>query len=153
MKNKLFFVLISLLLVEIIIRLSGLMYTYSEKNYGKYDSVFSLQDNDKYLRISKPYLNTYFSNHSEFEFVYNIDSIGFLGFNSCNNFNEDSTIVILGDSFVFGVGASATENMVSQLQKYDSTKCFYNAGIPGSDPFYQVRLIKEHLSPKDSKTT
>jgi lysophospholipase L1-like esterase len=133
--------ILSVFLLELGIRFTGKLETYSEKNFDYYLNHY--ESPSSLLNQSLGLPNSIFSApQQEFNHNYTLDSFGLLGFVNRNICSFQNTVCFFGDSFVFGVGASKSENMVSRLQELDGVNCYYNAGIPGSDPFYQERLYK-----------
>jgi lysophospholipase L1-like esterase len=140
MKNKSLyifaFLLIFLISLEIGLRFIKPLKTYSELNFNNYQSayeapeqsLFTWQKNDSILSVQE-----------EFKFLYVTDSFGFINQHSLKNCHKDSSILFFGDSFTFGVGAPQDSSAVVLLENKIPFKII-NAGIPGSDPFFQKQL-------------
>lgn len=142
MKVRIFIVvLLCFVSLEAILRLTGVVSTYSENNFNHYVNLFT-QHHSKFFETVSEKNSLYDKSQIEFSHQYWLDSLGFLGISGKNNCKPTKTVLFLGDSFVFGVGAEKEGNMVSQLQEMFDSICFYNAGIPGSDPFYQEHLFQ-----------
>lgn len=147
-QKYIFITILTIIAVELTIRFTGKLETYSEKNFdyylNHYDNPTTL------LNQSLGLPNSIFSApQQEFNHNYTLDSIGLLGFVNKNICSFENTVCFFGDSFVFGVGASKSENMVSRLQELDGVNCYYNAGIPGSDPFFEDKLIRDQFFNSD----
>jgi hypothetical protein len=77
--------------------------------------------------------------HSEYSIEVSHDKYGFR--NPCYNFKLEAEKILIGDSFVYGIGVNDKETLGCQLKK--GGKNIYNAAIPGSGPKdYILILIK-----------
>jgi hypothetical protein len=133
-----------LLFLELALRFSGKLRTYPENNFGTYQSAYK-DDKEIHLRTwnKNDKIN---SIQTEFKFKYVTNNYGFLNFHNYKTTNRDSSIVFLGDSFVFGVGASQDSSVCFYLEKKFAFN-FINAGIPGSDPFYEKVILDSIFHP------
>ena len=139
-------IMISLIILEILLRLLGLFKTYSEINFNTYQSPYSA-DHASYLYLAKPN-DTMTVNQVEFEYTYYSNPLGLYedeDMEACDSLNK---IIFLGDSFVFGVGAPQDSNLVAHLEKKLDIP-IVNAGFPGSDPFFQSKLIDSIFGKRD----
>jgi len=146
--KKIYYTILSFLLLviflEITLRFSGKLKTYSEKNFNIYTSFYD-NTNQKHLFVwSKN--DSIVSTQTEFEFSYVTNKYGLLKNHNYNVSNRDSTLVFLGDSFVFGVGANQDNSVTKKLEDKLNFNVV-NAGIPGSDPFYESRLLDSIFYP------
>ena len=57
-----------------------------------------------------------------------------------------SNVVILGDSFTFGLGVNDSETFSSRLNQAQSTFKFINYGLPGSSTDQQFLLLQQRIS-------
>ncbi len=123
--------------------------TSGESNRGFFVSPY-------FIRIGKQYLHLPPSNsekkiHScEFNYVFHTNSLGLSDKEHPQYKAEDTVIIGLGDSFTEGVGAPADSGWLKLTEKYmagsgERGLHFINAGVGGSDPVYEYRLLKERL--------
>jgi hypothetical protein len=83
--------------------------------------------------------------HSEYSFIANHDKYGFR--NPCYNFTLEAQKILIGDSFVYGIGVNDKDTLGCQLNNHG--KNIYNAAIPGSGPtHYILTLIKNQINLK-----
>lgn len=152
MKYLLYVGLVSVLLLEIILRVSGEFDTYFEKtgqwNLMLFNSVLGFQGNSKYYTLPSNTRNS--TDHGEFRYVYETNQFGFIENKNSFLLNSDSTlrVLVLGDSFVEGVGAPADSSWPRVLERRLNKYCqaeVYNAGVSGSDPFYNFVLLRDKL--------
>lgn len=125
--------------------------TYIERNGGVYESQFAGEPS---------WFHTYIPGHpfrdakTEYTHFREINSLGFTG----EEFRVAKTpgeyrILALGDSFTEGVGTSADTTWVkvmeARLREYYSGRpvTTLNAGMSGSDPYYEYVALKEKLLP------
>lgn len=144
-------IVLSFSILEIGLRLSGKFKTYTEQNFGYYQSPYG-QVHQSHLFKFNP-LEKLEYNQKEFSYTYSLNQEGFNDKRNLQNCHPKFTKIVLGDSFTFGVGAPQDSNMVALLNekiKLDSVY-FFNAGIPDSDPFYQKKLITHYFIPKGFK--
>lgn len=134
-----------LAILEFGIRLTGKLKTHTEKNFGTYQSAYSAE-NLKHLYVWKKN-DTIISVQKEFTYTYHTNSYGFVDSRLLDTCYADNSIVFLGDSFVFGTGAPQDSSLPVLLSKYTNVNII-NAGMPGSDPFYQKILLDRIFKPK-----
>jgi hypothetical protein len=128
----------SLVLVELGLRYSNKLKTYSEQNFDSYSSAYS-SEGLKHLYVWNPNDTTEIE-QIEFSFTYETNEYGLVKTKQSSALDTIEKIIFLGDSFVFGIGASPD----SSLPVFLSEKLhipIVNAGIPGSDPFFEEKLI------------
>lgn len=140
-----------LLILEVSIRLSGKFRTYTEQNFGHYESPYG-QVHESHLFNFKPFEKIEY-NQKEFSYTYLLNKEGFNDPENLEDCPPKHTKIVLGDSFIFGVGAPQDSNMVALLniKNIKDVIYFFNAGKPGSDPFYQKKLISDYFMPKGYK--
>lgn len=136
---------IILLIVEVGLRLSGKLKTYSEKNFGIYKSAYDSKGIDHLFVWKKN--DTITSKEQEFIYTYKTNSYGLIDKKNMDTCNYNNTTVFLGDSFVFGVGSPQDSSLPVLLSK-KTGQSIINAGIPGSDPFFQQKLIENIFVPE-----
>lgn len=131
-------------MLEFVIRLSKRLQTYSEQNFNTYQSAYDSKGiTHLYTWPKNELMNT---SQPEFSYSYQTNEYGFIFNQDLDSCNRDSTFIFLGDSFTFGVGSSQDSSLPVLLdEKIDQT--VINAGIPGSDPFYQEKLIDSIFTP------
>jgi lysophospholipase L1-like esterase len=155
-KYGMFFLFSGILIVvtsEIGLRFFAKLRTYSEQNFGIYQNPYNT-DNDKYYYLWNPC--TVFTNaQPEFSYDYYINSIGLADKREFNEIETDNTIIFLGDSFTFGVGSpqdsSAPKLLENNLMMNAIDFNVVNAGVAGSDPFYQNKIIDDIFIPAGFK--
>lgn len=137
--------LIILTILEVGLRFSGRLQTYSEKNFGAYQSLYNSKDINHLFVWHKN--DTIMPKQTEFEYAYQTNSYGLLATKNMDTCKPNRTFVFLGDSFVFGVG-SPQDSSLPVLLSEKIKQNIINAGIPGSDPFFQQKLLEDIFSPK-----
>lgn len=130
--------------MEFAIRLSKRLRTYSEQNFNTYQSAYDSKGiNHLYTWPKNELMNPA---QPEFNYSYQTNELGFIFKQDLDTCKRDSTFIFLGDSFTFGVGSSQDSSLPVLLdKKIDQT--VINAGVPGSDPFYQEKLIDSIFAP------
>jgi len=144
--SSLFF---AILVAELVLRITGLEFTYFEKQLNFYESI-EMQNRIEPFWI-RPAHTDYKLESNEFCFDRKSNSYGL----SCEEpdtaiLNNSKVIITLGDSFTEGFGAHEDSTWVKFLERQlteDSTGrlSFINAGISASDPIYEYRLLQEKL--------
>lgn len=141
-------VIVTLLIAEVVLRLIGYDTTYFNRNEKPLQKFFYGKNFIKcyhtYTENSDHYLKT-----KEFSYKRKTNSLGL----SDEELVIDSTkqlIIALGDSFTEGDGTHSDSTWLKFLERdYNSKENnnykFFNAGICGSDPFYEYRLLKDKL--------
>ena len=138
------------ILVELILRLTGILQTYSEKSWGGYAWIASRNTTDSWFYIQTPN-STITAGTKEFEFHRDVNSLGLSDVEIPPKKDGEIRIMALGDSFTEGVGVSYDSTWVKKLgvslnqqfpKQHIST---VNAGIGGSDPVYEYILFQEKL--------
>mgnify|MGYP003796313289 CR=1 FL=1 len=144
--SSLFFVI---LVAELVLRITGLRFTYFEKRFNYYESI-EMQNRIKPFWI-RPTHTDYILKTNEFCFDRKSNSYGLI----CEEpdtaiLNNSKVVIALGDSFTEGDGAHKDSTWVKFLERQIITDSieglsFINAGICGSDPIYEYRLLQEKL--------
>ncbi len=129
--------------------------TYSEKQFGTYQTLFTPFVNPTLTDEESEYFYTFSKNYKltnqteEFTFPSELtNNQGLRGeMPKPNKYN----ILTLGDSFTesFGAGSDSTYPLLlnNLLNNHDSTFQVTNGGISGSDPFYAFKILTK-LQPK-----
>jgi lysophospholipase L1-like esterase len=148
----LFFFTVSLLALEVFLRLNNRYSTYNElSNGGEYLSLYYNPSNNHGLVLYSPEERVVYD---KFEFkhswISNNDGICDKNFNKIeieNNYN----ILFLGDSFTEGVGTSYDSSYPRVFEKllnidFEKDINVINAGIGGSDVFFEYKLLEKFYS-------
>lgn len=152
-------VLITLFLVEVFLRF-GFEYplTYSERREGKYKSVYSLRFNlENFIaEISGRKLNPYYDDlldpfsirdYSSSEFDYPKEMMNRYGFRGSVPEENKKIILMLGDSFTEGIGASADSTypflLSTKVKSINDRWAVFNAGVSGNDPYFEFAILKQ----------
>jgi lysophospholipase L1-like esterase len=137
---------IVLFIADAIIRLTGIMQTYSERADGNYFSQAKQEKLDSWYWVHTP--NTDIKNkRKEFVFERKVNSIGLSEHEINKNKNSKFRILALGDSFTEGVGINYKDTWVKQMEtRWNASNVqTINAGIGGSDPVYAFALYRDKL--------
>lgn len=145
---------ITLVLLELALRIWGKYYTYSEKASNRYISLFNQKLGSWYF-LEKPF-SSFKDVRGEFQFLHSVDSLG------CNWYNTPAKadtaalkILVMGDSFTFGIGAAQDSCWPKLLADMLRTRCQRNVQVingsrQASDPFFSYvnyRDILKQLQP------
>lgn len=141
--------MLSLILAEATLRITGISETYSEKRFGYY----------VYLKHGA-YTDTFHVHFPDSTHILG-DEVNFAYSRTTNSLGISAPewaiekpqgvqrIVAIGDSFTEGDGAPADSSwpalLDNQLQAEGSRVEVLNAGVCGSDPFYAFMLLKHRL--------
>ncbi|MBX7181190.1 MAG: SGNH/GDSL hydrolase family protein [Bacteroidia bacterium] len=141
--------MISLLGIELAIRLTGKFKTYTESTGKSYTSYWGFQSPGWYWTHTPN--TTYLEKNSEFSYQNKYNSFGHRELEPVRLFNTNSCrVVVLGDSYVEGVGVPYDSSLTRFLDNFASRDSipvrFYNAGVAGSDPFYSYSWLRDHLT-------
>jgi lysophospholipase L1-like esterase len=145
-----FYLYVPVQLFEIIVQVSGIGKTHSEKMYGHFVLSYPTGTKENFYWIDKP--NTIKTLHTnEFNFKRKINNLGYSDqiWDSSIKPNE-IRLLCLGDSFTEGDGAHSDSNYVSFLKRYLNKKynkniIVMNAGKCGSDPFFNFKNYEDIL--------
>lgn len=140
---------ITLILLEVALRVSGLLSTINEKTLGEYRSPYN-QHFPSWFFIHAG--NTSFKNtHPEFSYLHKVDSNGLIRTNTGSRSDDTLRVLVMGDSFTFGFGAPMDSSWPVLLTTIFKSRCagaveVINASMPGSDVLFEFMLYKEKLS-------
>lgn len=150
MYKRLFQLSIFLISLEFLLRLFSVNETYSEKLTGNYQ-YFYKQQKPSWFLVWSP--NSSFEHHQEeFNYLNHYNDLGHREIDF-SDFQKDSSaikIVCLGDSFTEGDGTPYDSSWVRFFESnirnaLDTNVLCYNAGVCGSDVFYNGVMLKEKL--------
>lgn len=140
---------ITILLLEVALRITGFYKTYTEKMDGQYVSYYGKTMETWYL-MHHPSA-TMIDDKPDYTYRSKTNSTGFRD-GEFDSTNDDHIIkgLVLGDSFVQGLGAPADSTWPHLLEQVlnsnDSIRYrIYNCGIAGSDPFFEYVLLRDKL--------
>ena len=149
-KSYFFIFLIFLFVLEIVLRFAGFFNTWDEKVNGAYQYKFG-QTKDSWFH-TWPQNETITYGGDEFTYQNHYNDLGHREIDF-KDFKQDSTAnkyVFLGDSFTEGDGAPWDSTWVKTfenniLTQLDSNILAYNAGVCGSDIYFNYIMLKENL--------
>lgn len=144
--------LVLLVSIEIGLRFGTNRYTtWAEKNGAAYRSAYE-PGHSGWLWVQNP--NTrFFEEKPEFTHEREINSLGLTGEFTMEKGPAEYRILALGDSFTEGVGAPIDATWLKVLERElaprlpDRRVTTLNAGVSGSDLFYEYMLLKDRLLP------
>lgn len=149
-KKVIFSIFFFLLLLEILLRLNGKFQTSNERSLGKYMQRYRVKTNS-WFHTWKPNLVLDYK-QSEFHYTNIYNDLGHREHNFSDFLKDTSTnkIVALGDSFTEGDGSCYDSTWVKSLdvainKKFPLKYSFYNAGVCGSDVFYNNKILVSKL--------
>jgi hypothetical protein len=151
-------VLLSIILIiplsisEVYLRIDGGLDTYAEKTGNSYRSYYNQEPPSLYW--NHPMNTTYTINQGDFSYDYVTNELGLREKRTVIS-NPDTgafRILTLGDSFTEGFGATPDSAWPRVLETELSTAVIgskkvqvYNAGMAGSDPFFNYVMLKDKL--------
>ncbi len=147
MKKGLFIFLLglfSILALEFAVRLTGVYKTQSEKGTGNFINSYIPQHAGwEYHQTPNA---TPFIRLPEFEYEHRYDRYGYRNDSVKNKYD----VIAFGDSFTEGLGAPQDSTWTAIYASLTG-KSVYNAGVLGSDPFYNFISLKKmlHLHPEE----
>lgn len=130
--------LATILALEFGLRLKVNLKTYSEQNFDLYQSAYSATNLEHLYVWAKN--DSIYSQQKEFRFSYLTNDQGLIDQHLLDTCTSKNSIIYLGDSFTFGVGSSQDSNLPACLEKQLPLNII-NAGIPGSDPFFETLVL------------
>ncbi|MCW3127496.1 MAG: lipolytic protein family [Bacteroidetes bacterium] len=140
---------ITIILLEVVLRIGGWYYTYTEKMDGIYRSYYYQKMPTWYWR-AQPY-DSLIITKPEYSHRDKANNYGFrdADFDTVNN-RHGVKALVLGDSFVQGLGAPKDSTwpglFETMLNTADSGRYrIYNCGAAGSDPFFEYVLLRDKL--------
>lgn len=139
-----------LLLLEAALRLTGTFTIYSERIGNGAVSYYGERKRSWFHSWTPG--RPYSQNQPEFNFSYQANSLGLRGDEWTATTPENHCrLIVLGDSFVEGDGAPASMDFPAQLEsalvQRDLRWQVYNAGVCGSDPFFNAMFFT-HVLPR-----
>ncbi|MBP6730555.1 MAG: hypothetical protein KA149_00765 [Chitinophagales bacterium] len=141
-------VVVSLLVVEFLLQLTGFASTYLEKVSGYYNSPYRVTDKGLYHVWNNP--KEHWIIKPEYKYSRPTNRWGLPDVDwPVNKKPNEKRILALGDSFTEGDGAPDDSDYVAILsQRLNTTGGGYylmNAGVLGSDPFFNYIQLKDQL--------
>ncbi|MCW5906361.1 MAG: hypothetical protein KIS94_00740 [Chitinophagales bacterium] len=151
-------VLVSLYLAEVYLRfIYKYPLTYSERQGGEYRTMYNsphnkIEHSDKRANPSKTYHTNvmepfHLRNYNTTEFNYTNEHFNSLGLRGELPPRGKKVICAMGDSFTESFGAPADSTwpklLGNMLQTIDTNLAVLNAGISGSDPFFEFKLLQQ----------
>ncbi len=145
-----FSITIFIILLECFLRWNGKYQTTNERSYGKYMQRYRVTTNS-WFHTWKPNLVLDYK-QSEFHYTNIYNDLGHREHHFSEYLKDTSThkIIALGDSFTEGDGSCYDSTWVKSLacaldKKFPSKFSFYNAGVCGSDVFYNNKILVSKL--------
>ncbi|HQP05197.1 MAG TPA: hypothetical protein PLP11_11410, partial [Bacteroidales bacterium] len=135
----------TLMLVEVVLRASGFVANYWERQHGYYKSVYNV---DPSVFVTKRTPGVYQISNRDCSFEIATNSWGYRDKEwNPENMNSKIRIMALGDSFTEGYGAPADSTWMNLLEKdiADTGYYFINGGMIGSDPVADYNRLKTNL--------
>lgn len=137
--------------LEVVLRITGIYKTYSEKIGNGYTSYYGVKLPTWYHHWQPSSQNCF--NQIEFKYCYQYNSLGLRDIEwSSQRPDSVKRVIILGDSFTEGDGAPNGENFPSYFEKSLNSESnrwqVYNGGVCGSDPFFNFQFFKTVILPK-----
>lgn len=136
--------IIIVVVLEIGLRLTGRLKTYSEKSFGSYQSPYALNTNSHFYKGSP--FDTVQNTTKEFSYTYFYNELGLNDLHTTQSVDKKNTSIFLGDSFTFGAGAPQDSSVPALLTTMSNCN-FINVGFSGSDPFFESKLIDSLFKP------
>ena len=140
---------VCLTIIESILLCTGYKSTFLEKRFKNYyESPFKVKNNSWYHVWTK----NHFLSAGEYSFFRSVNSLGLSDKEHPLEKNENEYRIIgLGDSFTEGDGTHMDSTWLKFLEKklkaqnLNKDVRFINAGVCGSDPFYEYKLLNDKL--------
>lgn len=149
-KKLLFSLVLFFLVLEGLLRISGLYKTDDERSSGVYTYRYRQTKPSWYHTWTPNSTITY--NNKEFTYINTYNDFGNreLAVDSFMNDTSAHLVVCIGDSFTEGDGTSSDSTWVKRVEanfrnKHYGKLRFYNAGVCGSDVFYNNKLLAGKL--------
>jgi lysophospholipase L1-like esterase len=145
--------LLLLAMTELVLRIGVRRYTtYPEQNGFLYGSLYERRYTSWYYTMAS--LPEVEYSKSEFTYHRQVNSLGLCEREvPLDKGAGEFRVLALGDSFTEGVGTSYDTTWVKVVERHlaaampDRTVTTINAGISGSDPFYEYVLLRDRLLP------
>ncbi len=150
-RSKIFYVLyilmFTLISLEVLFRVKGKFATWSEKTGHAYMSGYNWTKNS-YL-YTRALSSIFEINQGEYSYVYTTNRMGIRERESVFTDTSAQRIICIGDSYTEGLGApydSSYPRILETLLQHQGIRAdVYNAGVAGSDPFFEFMLLKQKL--------
>jgi len=146
----LFWVVVFLVAAEILLRMTCAYCTWTETNKGRFESPYAINENSWYFVRTENSIGSY--HQPEFDYEVRTNSMGFRDIeHPLTKASGEIRILAIGDSFTEGQGAPFEQTWLSvlgrNLNRQDSTHRYtvMAAGVAGSDPFYEYRILTDKL--------
>jgi lysophospholipase L1-like esterase len=143
--------LVVLISSELLLRIFGVNITYTESIGQPYRSPYNQFYKSHYLTHEPQ--SQFILDHRDFKYEHATNELGFREVSMDSFFTQCAhsyKILALGDSYTEGVGAPEDSSWVKLLEKKMKSQnqdvCCFNAGISGSDPFFQYMLLRDKLN-------
>lgn len=149
MKKYVISILIFIFFSELILRFIGVLKTYNEITNTEYIRKYRVKKDSWFHSWSKN--QTIIHQQDEFKYTFRTNDFGHREKLSSEFLIDTSSIIIcIGDSFTEGDGAPYDSTWVKKLEYNLNNECkknytIYNAGVSGSDVFYNYKMISENL--------
>ncbi|MGM0650527.1 MAG: SGNH/GDSL hydrolase family protein [Bacteroidota bacterium] len=135
-------VFLTILLIEILLRLIGWKATYSEESFGFYKLPLIDQNNEYFINQAN-YLDKFEA--MEFSFDRKGNNLGYRDKEwHWKDMKDKIRILALGDSFTEGFGTHNDSTWLKFLERKlnDTSLYFMNGGITGSDPVFEAYKLR-----------
>jgi len=146
----LFWVVLFVVAAEILLRMSCTYCTWIEINGGGFQSPYSINEDSWYFVRPENSIDSY--HQPEFDYEIRTNSLGFRDIeHPLGKAAGELRILAIGDSFTEGQGAPFDQTWLSVLgRNLNRPETAYQytimaAGVAGSDPFYEYRLLVDKL--------
>jgi len=138
-------------MLELLVRCTGVVQNYGETRDGRYIPQYDDTPQSAYYTYPEN-SKVVMESGKEFRFERKTNELGLLFKAELKKPEGINRIIALGDSFTAGDGAHEDSTWVSFMERkliLEKKEATYlqvlNAGVQGSDPVYQYRLLKEKL--------
>lgn len=144
-----FLLLAVLILLEVLLRWTGTYLLYSEVNGGYFLIEYDRSYENGHRFAHKSDQPIIYSN-GEFEFSCMANELGYRDRPIHTILSQGASkklVLFVGDSFIEGVGADCFQSMPHQFERlhHADSLVVLNAGISGSDVFYEYKLLENDL--------
>lgn len=145
-------VLLFMFILESMLTITGILKTNDEKNTGYYlGPLFTREKERSYYHIWESKLTEHELKNDEYTYTFPTNSLGYpdIEWSVPDSSDKKIRIAALGDSFTEGDGAPYDSSYVKQLEKllnkHDENYYLMNAGVCGSDPFFNYINLKDRI--------
>jgi hypothetical protein len=154
LRKALIIILVTWFCIESLLRIFGVHKSYNEKIGFYYSSGFvedaEMNKRHKHLYIHPPYYS-YHDNRKEFNYEIKCNADGLRDIDHpLAKSKSEYRIICVGNSFTEGIGAPQDSTWPKLLEdnlnhKSNRRISVFNAGISGTDPFFEYILLKEKM--------